>query len=78
MDRQELCMYLMEQLGDEVASESLDTIEEQRKAFLALNNGDFHKSIPRMGEHKKLKVFLKICSIGNQLLELVCLDDNSV
>ena len=54
-------MYLVEQLGDEVTGKTLDNIEEQRKAFLVLNN----KSIPCMGEHKKLKLFLKFCSIGN-------------
>ena len=55
-------MYLMEQLGDEVADETLKTIEDEKingLAFLALNDGDLHELIPSMGERKLVKLHLE-------------------
>ena len=62
MDKHELRMYLMEQLGDEVADEALKTIEEEKingKAFLALNDGDLHELIQSIGERKLVKLHLE-------------------
>ena len=62
MDKHELRMYLMEQLGDEVADETLKTIEDEKingLAFLALNDGDLHELIPSMGERKLVKLHLE-------------------
>jgi len=61
MDKQELCIYLMEQLGDEVADKTLKTIEEEEihgKAFLTLNDQDLHEVIPLMGKHKLVELHL--------------------
>ena len=61
MDKQELGMYLMEQLGDEVADQTLKKIEEEKingKAFLTLNDQDLHELNPSMGERKLVKLHL--------------------
>ena len=52
MDKHELRMYLMEQLGDEVADEALKTIEEEI-------DGDLHELIQSIGERKLVKLHLE-------------------
>ena len=56
--KQDLHLYLIDELGEEVGGDTLDTFEEHRitgKAFLELDDNDLQQLAPRIGEQKAVK-----------------------
>lgn len=57
-NKEELHLYLVDKLGEEIGGDTLDTFEEQKitgKAFLELDDNDLRELVPLIGERKAVK-----------------------